>query len=131
MFVRFVTERSVDLGGAREGIFQAASSMLDDIESYSSFQAELLPLWQWFKDNLSRPSRFGRTASKGHFRRDSAGLSWFKPSATEYVERAIQMSDVLKRGGYPITMLKTRKPGFIVYEDKWQIVAEPFADTPK
>ncbi len=35
---------------------------------------------------------------------------------------------MLESSNLPIWMLKTSVPGFIVYEDKFQVVAEPFID---
>jgi hypothetical protein len=65
----------------------------------------------------------------GH-RTTNTGISWFRPEATQHVEKAFELCGVLQELGYPITVLKTTRPGFIVYEDAYQIVAEPFADTP-
>jgi len=40
-----------------------------------------------------------------------------------------EMVAVLKRHDVPVQMIKTAKPGYIVYEDEFQIVAVPFADS--
>ncbi|MEN0041828.1 MAG: hypothetical protein AAF764_10945 [Pseudomonadota bacterium] len=40
------------------------------------------------------------------------------------------MAAIVFEYGYPTTLIRTARPGFIVYEDEHQIVAEPFADTP-
>ena len=40
------------------------------------------------------------------------------------------MARILFDYGYPSTVIHTTKPGFVVYEDDVQLVAEPFADTP-
>lgn len=40
------------------------------------------------------------------------------------------LAGLLGAHGYTVEMLKTNRPGFIVYEDDAQIAAEPFADTP-
>jgi hypothetical protein len=39
-------------------------------------------------------------------------------------------ASLLDAYGFGVEMLKTSRPGFIVYEDHVQIAAEPFADTP-
>ena len=37
---------------------------------------------------------------------------------------------ILNDNGLLTEMLNTRRPGYVVYEDDYQIVAYPFADTP-
>ncbi|ABF39543.1 hypothetical protein Acid345_0538 [Candidatus Koribacter versatilis Ellin345] len=37
-----------------------------------------------------------------------------------------EMVRVLERNGIYIQKIKTDKPGYVVYEDEWQLVAEPF-----
>jgi hypothetical protein len=36
------------------------------------------------------------------------------------------MVHILERAGICVKKIKTDKPGYIVYEDEWQLVAEPF-----
>jgi hypothetical protein len=36
------------------------------------------------------------------------------------------MVRVLERHGIYVKKIKTDKPGYLVYEDDWQVVAEPF-----
>ena len=38
------------------------------------------------------------------------------------------MSCILNQNIVNVRVLKTRHPGYIVYEDEHQVVAEPFAD---
>jgi hypothetical protein len=33
--------------------------------------------------------------------------------------------------GHAVTMLTEQRPGYVVYDDEWQVIAEPFADTRK
>ncbi|MDP2123062.1 MAG: hypothetical protein Q8J92_01645 [Parvibaculum sp.] len=40
-----------------------------------------------------------------------------------------EISRILQEYGHFVTMIKSARPGYIVYEDEHQIVAEPFADT--
>lgn len=58
------------------------------------------------------------------------GLSWFKPTAEMHVAKAFELTELLSRHGFHIEVLKSSRPGYIVYEDDIQIVAEPFFDTP-
>jgi hypothetical protein len=36
---------------------------------------------------------------------------------------------VLENHGVPVHILKTTRPGYVVYEDEFQVVSEPFRDT--
>ncbi|WP_135503844.1 hypothetical protein [Roseovarius aestuariivivens] len=104
MLIRFVRPNTVENMTAREGLFCAE-----------------LPI----------PDAFRRSRAKGADRKDGVGLSWFKPEAETAIAKSFELIALLEEAGYPIEMLRTRKPGFVVYEDAWQIVAEPFSDTPK
>ncbi len=39
-----------------------------------------------------------------------------------------EMVAVLKHHDVPVHMIKAARPGYVVYEDEFQIVAVPFAD---
>ena len=39
-----------------------------------------------------------------------------------------EMRCVLEENGVIVRVIKTQRPGYIVYEDEYQVVAEPFAD---
>ena len=56
------------------------------------------------------------------------GVRWFKPSAREHIARAYEMVCLLEQNGVYVQAIKTRRPGYIVYQDEHQVVAEPFAD---
>jgi len=36
------------------------------------------------------------------------------------------MVRILERHGIYVKMIRTDKPGYVIYEDDWQLVAEPF-----
>ena len=55
-------------------------------------------------------------------------MCWFKASATEHIAKIYQMVYILEQSGVYVRVNKTRHPGYIVYEDEHQVVAEPFAD---
>ena len=130
MYLRFVTERRTEHGSRREGFLQAVALARHDAETPAYIHDRLTDILGWFIDNLEEPDRFNRGPLKTGRRATTTGLSWFKPEATEHVEKAFEICGILRELGYPITILKTTRPGFIVYEDAYQIVAEPFADTP-
>jgi hypothetical protein len=130
MFIRFVQSRLDSDSGRRAGILVVAHEFRDSLETPVYTSRRVTTLLAWFTDNLKVPPRFNRSRSKGAWRRNTTGLSWFKDTATEHLNKAHELCNILRDHGYAITILRTDRPGFIVYEDDHQIVAEPFADTP-
>jgi hypothetical protein len=57
-------------------------------------------------------------------------ISWFKDSAVEHVARGHQLAKFLTGHGAPVSLLRTRRPGYVVFQDAFQVAAYPFADTP-
>ena len=56
----------------------------------------------------------------------SLGICWFKTGSTEHISRIWEMVNVLERNGIYVRKIRTDKPGYVIYEDEWQLVAEPF-----
>ena len=129
MYLRFVYPRPVDGLSAREGFFQAAAELANDPMTAPDVIARVDEIRIWFATHLDKPGRFSRTKPKGYGYKETRGLSWFKPSATEHIAKAFELKAILEDFGYPIEVLKEDRIGYIVYEDDHQIVAEPFADT--
>ena len=131
MYLRFVTERRTDHGHGREGFFQATYAVWRNPETPTFSAPELRRLLDWFDANLEAPDRLSRSR---HKRGKDAGartaLSWFTPQATEHITKAYEIAAIIREYGYSVTVLKTDRPGFVVFRDRWQVVAEPFADTP-
>jgi hypothetical protein len=55
-------------------------------------------------------------------------VCWFKSSATQHIGRIHEMVYILEQHNVYVRVLKTDRPGYIVYEDEHQVVAEPFAN---
>ena len=73
--------------------------------------------------------KFSRCKLNRLHRDNDFGISWFKPIAKIHLSKAFELTALLDQQGYPITVLKSARPGYVVYEDDTQIVAEPFSDT--
>jgi hypothetical protein len=81
----------------------------------------------WFNENLEEPTRF--TASKPPFyRKPNKAISWFKDTAKDHLAHIRDLVVILQSHGIAVQMLKTDRVGYVVYEDEYQIVAEPFTD---
>ncbi len=50
----------------------------------------------------------------------------FPASAARHIARAHEMVALLAEHHVPSRMVRARRPGYVVYEDRFQVVAEPF-----
>jgi hypothetical protein len=94
----------------------------------SADMESLADLLLWFDCNIEEPDRFNRTKSKGWQRRNSKGLSWFRTNAGEQISKAHWIVALLRKYGHEVEEVRTNRPGFVVYTDEHQVVAEPFSD---
>jgi len=128
MFIRFVTKQIDEETSKPQGIFASAYELLENGVLEEFERKEIRRTIDWFKSNLPIPDRFVRSR-KPH--REDKGVCWFKCSATEcmthirYLVQLVSEQDVITRE------LTTEKPGYVIYEDDSQVVAEPFSTTPQ
>jgi hypothetical protein len=126
VFVRFVTTWVDPDSQEAAGLFMAAQRLEYWDGLPAPDRSELCRLQRWFGDNLKAPTRL-RRSRKPH--RTDKAISWFRESATEHIAMANELVTVLERNGVRILALRTSRPGYVVYEDDVQVVAEPFNDT--
>jgi hypothetical protein len=126
--LRFVLARSHPDTGVEEGVFSAAYELQGGTLVSASDRESLEALLSWFKANLAVPERFNSTRSKGYYRRKTAGVSWLKSAAVEHLAKMREMVDILERNGIQVSQITTDRPGYVVFEDDRQIVAEPFRE---
>ena len=129
MYLRFVNAKPAEGMTSREGFFQVAGELADNPLTDPLVAARIEELRHWFADQLKTPERFSRSRSKGYYRRETKGLSWFKPSATAHIAKAFELKSILDESGFNIEVIKEERIGYVVFEDEYQVVAEPFADT--
>jgi hypothetical protein len=128
-FIRFVISHRHQESGLYEGTFRLAYRLRGSSVVTPQDRTVLSDALNWFEENLGTPARFGRTSSKGFYRRNTRGISWFKDTAVDHLARMQQIRLVLERYGYHVQMLTEARVGYVVYEDDYQVVAEPFAET--
>ena len=127
MYLRFVVADIDDDSERALGVFHAVRYLRDAGKLYPYEEDQHDMVRWWFNENLEKPTRF--TASKPPFyRKKSKAISWFKDSASEHIARVRELVAILETHGVPVRMLKTQRVGYVVYEDEYQMVAEPFAD---
>ena len=123
MYVRFVATRQHPDTGVQVGIFQTRL-LLESAGPLAAWdEARLAALKDWFGIHLAKPERVARSRRpNGHH----AAVSWFKASAREHIARARELAALLEQYGVPTRMVTTDRPGYVVYEDEFQVAAEPF-----
>ncbi|HEX4001197.1 MAG TPA: hypothetical protein VHX36_01020 [Candidatus Acidoferrales bacterium] len=126
MYVRFVVADIDEDSGKELGVFHAIGN-LRNAGKLDPHEEELHDsIREWFNENLEKPARF--TASKPPFyRKKPKAISWFKDSARQHIARVRELVIILQHHGIAAEMLRTDRVGYVVYEDAYQIVAEPFA----
>ncbi len=111
------------------GVF-GAIGLLEEQDILSKSEISQIKLIRsWFNKNLPTPPDF-ETYDGNPTKRARAALSWFRDSASECVERIRELVVILENHGFSVRMLTTERPGYILYEDAFQVLAKPFADTP-
>jgi hypothetical protein len=118
-YIRFVIGRKDEDSHVEQGIFQAAVQALEWQNITGSDADQLNELRAWFSENLEKPTSFGRDKLR-------LGICWFKTVSTEHISRIWEMVQILERNGTYVKKIRTDKPGYVIYEDEWQLVAEPF-----
>ena len=124
--LRFVLQRSHPDTGVEEGIFGAAYELRDGTVISASDRRSLEDLLAWFRANLAVPQQFNSSKSKGYYRKKTAGISWLKSTAGEHIAQMRALVVILEDNGYQVSEVATDRPGYVVFEDDHQVVAEPF-----
>ena len=121
MFVRFVVGTDAENAAWLTGIITEARLLRDRGELYSHESERLEAIFDWFNEHLPCPP-FGKNLGSGEWTRDA--VAWFRPEAKGPVGRMWDIVAILKEHGVAARMVTTDKPGRIVYEDAFQVVAE-------
>lgn len=125
-FLRFVVSEIDDDSGRREGLFQAFARLEEagDLLPHELQQWE--EIYDWFRKNLDAPPRFTRS-SRPHAK--PIAISWFKDTAVEHIRRMRVLAEILRDHGLICDVIRTQRPGYVVFEDEHQVAAEPFRET--
>jgi hypothetical protein len=118
----------IDEDSAHEvGVFQAAFRLRREGKLFEHEEALLRETLDWFDEHLEKPDRL-TTSKPPHYRKTNRAISWFKSTAKEHISKLREIIAILENHQVSTRMIKTGRPGYIVYEDEFQIAAEPFRD---
>src|SRR5262245_1646342 len=120
MFVRFVTDWIDRDSCEAAGLFEAVKWAKRHGYLTEADRDRLGDLLVWFGLHLPVPPRFNRSR-RPHPK--NKAISWFKGAARRHITRAREMVAIISGSGCPMYEVKTRRPGYIVYEDRFQVIA--------
>src|SRR3984957_1535360 len=126
MYLKFVAADIAEDSERALGVFHAVRYLRDAGKLYPYEEDQHDMVRWWFNEHLEKPTRF--TASKPPFyRKKNKAISWFKDTAHEHLARVRELVAILEHHGISVRMMKANRVGYIVFEDEFQIVAQPFA----
>lgn len=126
MYIRFVIHANDEYSGRRQGLFHAMASLEDSGALHGYEQERYDAIYKWFKQNLRKPTTFSRSRKPSAM---NVAISWFKDGAREHIAKMYEVSQILRAHGIEVEVIRSARPGYIVYEDKYQVAAEPFQET--
>ena len=117
MYLRFVAGIDSESAKKQNGLFTEIQSLKDD-QLLLDYQYELVKeVFDYFNKNLPIPPYKRKNISKD-------GVAWFKDSATNFISRMWDLVAILEQNEVNVRVIKTEKPGMLLYEDNFQIVAK-------
>lgn len=125
MYLRLVVPIKHEESHRLTGIFRASGRLLKTYPLTDAERERLDALIDWFDDYLPLPPSFRAGPRRGRAR----PIFWFKSDAGRYINRVRELAALLERLGLPTRLLRTPRPGYVVYEDVFQVAAVPFRDT--
>lgn len=118
MYIRFTILDTDPDSGHASGVLIAASNLRDEGALSPTEHESLKAAIAWFNDHLPVPALLRQPGNR-------RAISWFKPAAAEAIRRMWQLKSLLDPHGYHVEVLRTALPGMVIYEDEWQVVAQP------
>lgn len=123
MYIRFTTEFVNEYGENHTGLFSALRFVRESSLTSDEDVKTLTELRDWFNNNLDAPDKFSNAKNKNP---ESISLSWFKDTAKEHIKKVYDIREVLYHYGIVIEVTTTKKTGYIIYDDDYQVSAIPF-----
>lgn len=122
-YIRLSWKRSDCRYHIETGVFHTAGRLRRACETTYTDEDRLHSILKWMGRNLPAPRDLNSVHS----------IFWFKASVMssepELWRRIVELKELLGKYGYDIGYHQTRRPGYIVYEDYFQIAAVPFKDS--
>jgi hypothetical protein len=122
-FLRFAVHARDEDTGVGLGVFQAAYDLRNK-GGFAPHEADwFAEVLGWFNDHLDAPPRLWFWSLER-----SRAVFWYRASAVSHVRRTWRLVVMLAHHGVASRLVKTHKPGRIVWEDDHQVAAIPWRD---
>jgi hypothetical protein len=121
MYVRFVVGDDAENASWLTGVFTEARLLRDDGKLYAYEVDHLEATYAWFNDHLPCPPFAPKLRSVEW---TSDAVAWFRDDAGEPLRRIWDLVHLLRENGVPVRLVTADRPGKIVYQDAYQVVAE-------
>lgn len=125
-YLRFIVSEKHPESGVPMGPFGAFYELRENGKLTSDEEKNCKRLGGWFAKNLKKPDKF-TTSKKPHA--PTRAICWIKMDAHEHISKLREITIILEHHEVRTKIIMTDKPGYITYEDAYQVVAEPFSDT--
>ena len=79
----------------------------------------------WFSTYLEAPDQFTkRKTSKD----TGTALGWYRDTASDHIAHMYELAKICESYGIIFEVVKRADPGYVVYEDEYQIAAIPYRE---
>ncbi len=109
--------RATKTQSAKRGLFSALYELRDEGRLTDYELIWFNEQGQWFNAHLKGPKPLN----------DPAAIMWFKSTATEHIARMRALAALLEHKDMSVATFESEKPGYILYEDEYQVAAIPFS----
>jgi hypothetical protein len=127
-FLRFVTDRIDPDSHVAQGLFGAAYALRDEGVLEEHERVWFAEVVGWFEQHLHVPKHFDLDLPSCAKAERGRVIYWFKASAQQPIQRMRQVATMLRHHGVGTRVLRTVRPGHVVYEDASQVGAIPWRD---
>lgn len=117
MFLRFVVGYDSESPRKLTGLFTEMEYLRKEgfLQDYQ--ENMVIEVFEYFNNNLPCPPYSEKNWSIN-------AISWFKDSAIVFINKMWDLAAILEQNDLNVRVLKTEKPGMILYEDEFQIVSQ-------
>jgi hypothetical protein len=119
-FLRFALGAIDPVSNEQVGLFCGS----DTFEHPEHLDGEVLvkfrEIYGWFNQNLQVPDID-----------EPRSVFWFRSGSRECITQIWRLVKLFREQGIPVWLMRTRRPGKIVYEDEHQVAAVSFTDAAK
>ena len=101
------------------GVFQLAYKLKNSPEITAYDDHELRKHLAWLEMHLKAPTLDEKPGSQ-------RAIFWFRDRALEPINRIRSIKAILVEYGFWVEQITCENPGYVLYEDGWQVAAKPF-----